>query len=415
MLRAAVDIGATIVSFSVWDGPRRIAAGDIRNPQRDIGADMASRLDALREGRGAEMRAMLAEALLRRVSHSVHAARRRVSDIDMWCFAGSVPMLAALADRSPFPKPGSGAAEPPWSGILRMRAEDVLLRGSYFCEAVVLPPLAAAAGADTAAAVMAAEFKHVSPPFILLDAGTNAEVAYRSPDGAVYVAGVPAGAAFEAAGISCGVSPFRGAIDRAERGPSGALRCHVAGDPPHVWSIPGGGWTNNANKARGVCASGLVDVIAESLANGMLLPDGSLSGFAKSIPLRDGLSLTPDDVKLFMDSKAAVCAAVETVLHEAGVSPEEAAKMPFLVAGSSRFGISPANAAATGMWPAHLQVQPAGNEALAGAEAFVRTPQNCDLRLREIAEKTRPVDVESSPFWKSLLPSRRLLAEVRET
>ncbi|MCK7581330.1 MAG: ASKHA domain-containing protein [Chromatiales bacterium] len=88
-----------------------------------------------------------------------------------------------------------------------------------------------------------------------------------------------AGPAFEGMNISCGMLAVAGAIHRAEW--DNGFKFRTVDDLP----------------PQGVCGTGLIDILAVSLAQGLLGRDGRIAGPEKRIRLTDRLSLTQQDVR----------------------------------------------------------------------------------------------------------------------
>ena len=396
MLSAAIDLGTAILSFAVYDSTSRIARADMRNPLRaQAGADAG----------GAGLRDTLSGALSKRMRNAVHAARGRYSDIVTWCFAGCNRM-AVIAAGEDLRVLESDSAHAPWKGVLCKRADILGYATANVANAFFMTPLSGSAGGDVSSALLAAEFAgRVRPPFLLLDGGINADIAYCAADGTIWTASVPAGAVFEADGTGCGIALFRGAIDGALAGAAGALRCHIAGDPKGTFATPWDGkWRNNRNKARGISASGLLDAVAESVRAGSIRPDGEVA--SGSIPLCDGLVLEQCDISAYLDAKARVCAAVETVLARAGARGDWGA-FPFLLSGTASRWLSPDNAESIGLWPAGAAPKALGNAAISGMERFLRARGAAEERLAEMAARTISIDLATEPEFDSLAARRR--------
>ena len=410
MLSVAVDIGTAVVSFALFDGLRRIARADLRNPQRPVAPDAPARLALASEGRGGELRELLSSALSRRVASAAHANHRHFSGISLWCFAGNPAMesIAAGADVAPLLETPPRV---PWCGILHKSANAIGFDSAPASRAAFMPPLTPSCGGDAACALLSiTEERRVLPPFLMVDMGMSADIAYCAEDGAIWLASVPSGPVFEAAGIGCGTTGFRGAIDHAAATTSGALKCHIVGDPPQAWAVPWDGkWVNNRNKARGICASGLLDAVAESVAAGRLAVDGSIAG-GGAIALCDGLELAQDDIAAYLAAKAAVCAAIETVLDAAGARGAFS-RIPFVASGSIGRHLSQDRAESIGLWPRGANIQPVGNAALAGVSLYLRAPADAEARFADMAARVRPVDLET-PAFRELAARRRVFAPV---
>lgn len=94
---------------------------------------------------------------------------------------------------------------------------------------------------------------------LLVDAGTNGEIVLGSTEAALATA-APAGPAFEGAQIRCGMRATEGAIEGVQ----------ITGDEVRLQLI------GQEGKPRGICVSGLVDVVAELVPTGLVNPSGRL-------------------------------------------------------------------------------------------------------------------------------------------
>ena len=122
--------------------------------------------------------------------------------------------------------------------------------------ATVFPALGAYVGGDIVAGMLATGMTRDRRLRLLIDVGTNCEVVLGSADGVVCTA-APAGPAFEAAQIACGMRAAEGAIE-VVRLRDGAVELDVIGDA----------------EPAGICGSGLVDAAAELVRVGLLDKSG---------------------------------------------------------------------------------------------------------------------------------------------
>ena len=100
-------------------------------------------------------------------------------------------------------------------------------------------------GSDAVAAAVAGQLLKDDKPRLLVDLGTNGEV-LLSARGRILACSAAAGPAFEGVQILYGMRAEPGAIDEVRLHPEG-VDLHVLGDEP----------------ARGICGSGLLDLVAE--------------------------------------------------------------------------------------------------------------------------------------------------------
>src|SRR4029077_20512451 len=116
--------------------------------------------------------------------------------------------------------------------------------------------LGAYVGPDIVAGVLATGLTLDKRLRLFIDVGTNSEIVLGSADRALATA-APAGPAFEAAQIKCGMRAADGAIEGV-RIRDGEVQLTVIGDVEPV----------------GICGSGLVDAVAELVGAGVLDSSG---------------------------------------------------------------------------------------------------------------------------------------------
>src|SRR5579872_2555973 len=118
--------------------------------------------------------------------------------------------------------------------------------------AFVFPSLGAYVGGDIVAGMLATGLTRDRRLRLFIDVGTNSEIALGSNE-RVLATAAPAGPAFEAAQIRCGMRASDGAIEGV-RIEDDDLALEVIGDVDAV----------------GICGSGLVDAVSELVQSGLL-------------------------------------------------------------------------------------------------------------------------------------------------
>jgi len=226
--------------------------------------------------------------------------------------------------------------------------------------AVTFPALGAYVGPDIVAGVLASGLTLDRRNRLLIDVGTNSEIVLGSSAGALATA-APAGPAFEAAQIRCGMRAAEGAIEGVKI-LDGAVELSVIGDVPPV----------------GLCGSGLVDAVAELVRAGILdrsgrFVDGSSErlskiGEEKVFILHDAVYLSQRDVRELQFAKASIATGWTILCRELGIAPEELSQV--LLAGSFGTYLSPASAIRIGLVPRLplMRIVSAGNLAGEGAK-----------------------------------------------
>jgi uncharacterized 2Fe-2S/4Fe-4S cluster protein (DUF4445 family) len=359
-LRVALDVGTTNLNLTVWgaSGWRPLAALRGPNPQACFGADVIARLQAARDP-------AVARQLAEGVSQAVAMALRGLAPL-----AGPAPACQILAvGNTAMLSLLQGSHEAllnpeTWDGPSQW-PEATALRWSLFdgqeATVVLVPPLAGFVGSDLLAAALAAGLLEGEAPSLLVDFGTNTEIALW--DGStLWVTSAAGGPAFEACGFSCGVPGEAGAIARVRPG------------APFGFEVLGGG------TPKGVCATGMVDWIACLVGNGLLNRRGAFTSMGgQDAPFlgapEQGLTLTKRDIDLFQRAKAAIGAGIRILLRHAGVRGGDLRRV--VSTGLFGRGLDSANAQALGLLPtvARARIEAYGNLALAGCEEMLRSAE----------------------------------------
>jgi len=180
----------------------------------------------------------------------------------------------------------------------------------------------------------------------------------------VVATAAPAGPAFEAAQIRCGMRAAEGAIEGVKIA-GGELTLQVIGDVTPV----------------GMCGSGLVDAVAELVGVGLIDASGRFAlepelladrfgkiGEERVFYLADDVYLSQRDVRELQFAKASIATGWNILLRELGVEVGDVAQV--LLAGSFGSYLSPASAVRIGLVPkmALARIVSAGNMAGEGAK-----------------------------------------------
>ena len=335
---AAVDLGTTTIALKLYDlkTGEELAAAGAMNPQRSIAADVMGRIGAAMGGLGAMLQSMAADTI------RALLARTGESGADAMVVTGNTTMLYLLTGRDP----GCLSAAPFLADCLFGRAGELLGMPVYY------PPcMNAFVGADITCAVLASGMHTKQETALLMDIGTNGEIALWK-DGTLHVTSTAAGPAFEGAGITHGCGSIPGAIDRVWV-EDGAIRIHTIEEKEPV----------------GICGSGIIDAVAAFLET----EDIDETGAAEEdfLPLSGTIGLTPADIRAVQLAKGAMAAGVRTLLETAGVPEKEIGTL--YIAGGFGSHLNVGSAAAIGLIPPALKenVVILGNAALSGAASLL--------------------------------------------
>jgi uncharacterized 2Fe-2S/4Fe-4S cluster protein (DUF4445 family) len=386
----AFDLGTTTVVATLLDleSGQPAAVRSMLNRQQPFGADVITRisstmmddtaLEALRDRAHETMAELTAEVLV-----EAGVAAEEVYEITV---CGNVTMMQLALGIDPEP-----LSMAPFVVMTHQlpptTAADFGVTVHPRAPAFVFPSLGAYVGGDIVAGMLASGLARDRRLRLFIDVGTNSEIALGSVDRVVATA-APAGPAFEAAQIRCGMRAAEGAIEGVRLTEDG-LALEVIGDCEPV----------------GMCGSGLVDAVAELVHGGLLdhsgrfIPeeDAALRFPALSERLTKigeervfvlhwcgddpaaSVFLSQRDVRELQFAKASIATGWDILLRELGVDASEISQV--LLAGSFGAYLTPMSAVRIGLVPrmALPRIVSAGNVAGEGAKIVA-------LSLRERAE-----------------------------
>jgi len=359
----AFDLGTTTVVATLLDleTGQPLAVRSVLNAQQPFGADVITRISAT----------MLDESALAALQERAHETLRLLADevcgeagvdptgVYEIVVTGNVTMIQLALGIDPQPlsmAPFTIAART----LPEARAADFGLRVHERAPAVLFPALGAYVGPDIVAGILATGLTLDRRVRLFVDVGTNSEIVLGSSAGALATA-APAGPAFEAAQIRCGMRAADGAIEGVKiRG--GEVELTVIGDV----------------EPEGLCGSGLVDAVAELVAAGILDHSGRFVadsserlgkiGDETVFHLADGVFLSQRDVRELQFAKASIATGWTILCGDLGVEPGEISQV--LLGGSFGSYLTPASAVRIGLVPKLPlpRIVAAGNVAGEGAK-----------------------------------------------
>jgi uncharacterized 2Fe-2S/4Fe-4S cluster protein (DUF4445 family) len=386
----AFDLGTTTVVATLLDldSGQPAAVRSMLNRQQPFGADVITRisatmmdsqaLGALRDRAHETMAELTAEVLA-----EADVAADEVYEITV-CGNVTMMQLALGIDPEPLsmaPFVVSTHQFPP------VHALDFGVSVHPRAPAFVFPSLGAYVGGDIVAGMLATGLTRDRRLRLFIDVGTNSEIALGSVD-RVLATAAPAGPAFEAAQIRCGMRAAEGAIEGV-RVSDDALELDVIGNTEPI----------------GMCGSGLVDAVSALVQcrlldhSGRFIPDEDAASLLPRLAGRltkigaervfvlhwrgkdpaASVFLSQRDVRELQFAKASIATGWQILLRELGVEASEITQV--LLAGSFGAFLTPLSAVRIGLVPrlALPRIISAGNVAGEGAKIAA-------LSLRERAE-----------------------------
>ena len=374
VLMAAFDLGTTSIAGYLVDARDGsvLVTGGMRNPQAQYGGDVISRADYALANGTEEISACARKAIDGLCRHMCVEAGVDGKQVYAVLVAGNTAMHHLFLGISP-DSLVHAPYNPTLSGPMNLPARAYGLGAHPAARLFTLPVVGGFVGADTVACLISGDWLNRERLTLMIDIGTNGELVMGNRHRRL-ACSTAAGPALEGAKISCGMRGADGAIDHVWL-EDGAVRWHVIGE----------------GAARGICGSGLVDLVAVLLTTGDLDESGRLEGGGYAID-DTGLTLTQKDVREVQLAKAAIAAGVQLLAKKLGIALTQIEEVD--IAGAFGNYIDPDNACAIGLIPRELRprIVPVGNAAgegarlalsdaaaWASAEAIARTTEFLEL------------------------------------
>ncbi|UCH89025.1 MAG: DUF4445 domain-containing protein [Thermoplasmata archaeon] len=390
-LGIAVDIGTTTIVVELVDltNGNIIAVKSDYNHQVTYGEDVLSRIFYAEEHGVDNLTKLVLETINNLIKEllqdkDVRKLYPEISREYIQCatFAGNTVMTHLFLGLNPI-----NIKKEPYIPTLNkvpvMRADklnlDISESGHIYC----LPNRSSYVGGDITADILVSGM-HQSPELsMLIDVGTNGEIVLGNKDW-MMACSCSAGPSFEGGEVKCGMRASSGAIEK--------IRINDDLEPSYS--------TIGNTKARGICGSGLIDLIAELIVVNAITRGGRFNS-ANSTRIREGdegteyviewaenaaqsedIVITETDIKNVIRTKSAVYAAASVLLKS--VNHKFSDLDTIYIAGGFGNFIDAKKAILIGLLPdvPHEKFDFIGNGSLAGA------------RLALISDKHRKEAIE---------------------
>ncbi len=374
----AFDLGTTTVVATLLDlvTGTPVAVKSMLNKQQPFGADVISRISATMMDKNALglMQKAALDTLNELVSEVCAESGVASANIYDLAIAGNATMMELLLGIDPEPV---GVA--PFITVTRdwpvLRASEIGLSVPSGARCYIFPLFGAYVGGDIVAGALATGMDRDKRVRLLIDVGTNCEIVLSDGD-KILATAAPAGPAFEAASISCGMRAADGAIEVIQV-TTEEVTLGVIGEVAPV----------------GLCGSGLVDAVYALHKVGLIDDSGRFAtnevaqqiapAIAARLITRDNeerafvlaweddqpsVYLSQRDVRELQFAKASIATGWRLLLDELGLTDDDVQQV--LLAGSFGSYLSPASAIGIGLVPKLpvARIVSAGNVAGEGAK-----------------------------------------------
>ncbi|MBC7188854.1 DUF4445 domain-containing protein, partial [Candidatus Aerophobetes bacterium] len=377
----AVDVGtSTIVAHLVdLNTSETIDAEATYNSQRVYGEEVTRRI-IYAELKGADkLREVAVEDINNLISTLISRNNIRLSDVTACICAGNTAMIHFLLGF-----PSSQLRKEPYVPVCTcpppIRAAEIGIRINPRGLLYTLPCISSWVGADITAGILATGIYQADELSMLIDVGTNGEIVIGNKEWMVCCS-ASAGPAFEGSGVRHGMKAGEGAIEKIQIIHQNKVIYKTIGDA----------------KPRGICGSGLVDLMAELFKAGFVDRSGHLQrGVDTRVREVDGeleflvvpgsltengedIVLTQADIDNLLRAKAAIFAAINILCKSLNIDFSEISKI-YLAGGFGNY-LDKENAIILGLIPdiEREKIQFVGNTSILGAKMALLSRDAFDL------------------------------------
>ena len=403
VLGIACDIGTSTVALHLVDltDGAVLSTASSYNQQIKCGEDVISRINYARKP---ERLKELHRLVIKTINHLIHKAANtaRVSYADIYhgSFSGNTTMTHLFLDCDPRyirEDPYVPTFNLPPIVLAESLGLDMFRESRIFCA----PAVGSYVGGDITAGILSTPMLTTSEDIsLLIDAGTNGELVIGNKDWMMTCA-CSAGPAFEGSGIHCGMPASDGAIESVklnkEKGPD--FR------------------TINDIKPKGLCGSGLVDLLSELFMHGFIDRSGKFISNKTKGHLKDteegpaflilhgkdtfwgnDLVITENEIASLIRTKGAVFSACRLLIKNIGIDFNTIANV--YIAGGFGRHLDVENAIRIGLLPDldRHKFHYVGNSSLLGALLVLMSDRNREKMLN-LAEKMTYLELNTEPRY----------------
>lgn len=369
-----VDIGTTtlVASLVNINTGKELNSVSALNPQSLHAQDVLSRIKFASEEKGLEIMysGIISEInkMIEKISEQSGINKSNIYEV---IFSGNTCMIHLATNVNPYSL-GKYPYKPEIRGGSYLNATSCNLNISKI-GLVYLPPIISAyVGPDITSGVLASSLQDKEGTTLFVDIGTNGEMVIGR-DGELSSTSTAAGPAFEGMNITHGMRAAKGAVEYFNIQEDSSIE---------IKTIDNG-------KPVGICGSGLLDIVGELVANGVIrkngkfespdsedLPENLRSRIIKkdgktAFQIAEDVFLYQKDIRQVQLAKGAVRSGIEFLMKSKNVVAEKVDKV--LIAGSFGYHLRAKSLINIGLLPEAFdgKIDFIGNTSKSGGRAFL--------------------------------------------
>ncbi len=322
-LGLAIDVGTTSIVVYLVDmaDGSILAATSGHNRQAACGDDVINRIVCAEKNGVSKLSGMVLSTINNLIAEALDSTESDYRQIKNVALSGNTTMTHLLLKiepryirREPY--------IPNASEFPIFKAGEIGIKANPIAAVFIMPGPASYVGGDIVSGMIYSGLHREEPLTLFIDAGTNGEIVLGNKDW-LMTAACSAGPAFEGGGIRWGMRAEEGAIEKISIDPDTLEPSYqtVAGAAP-----------------RGICGSGMIDLISEMLLKDIIEPNGKFSldashpmmkqegdkvayilATAKNTEMGEDIIFTETDINSLVLSKGAVYAGFKVLLNQVGL------------------------------------------------------------------------------------------------
>jgi len=411
-LGLAIDLGTTSIVVYLVDmaDGTIVAATSGHNKQASCGDDVINRIICAEKDGVGKLSRMALVTINGLINDALAGADARGRDIGNVVISGNTTMAHLLLGIEP-----RHIRREPYIPIVSdfpiLKAGEIGIKADPNAAVFVMPGPAGYVGGDIVSGVIYSGLHRESPMTLFIDVGTNGEIVLGNQEW-LMTASCSAGPAFEGGGIRWGMRAEEGAVDRVSIDPrTHEVRFATVGERP----------------ARGICGSGMIDLLADMLLTGAIDPRGKIQldpghrrikqegdelayvvTFSSESETADDITFSETDIHTLILSKAAIYAGFVVLLNQAGMAVDDVDR--FWVTGGFGQYLNIDKAVTIGMLPDidRTRFEYLGNSSAAGAYLILLSEEQ-RKEARRISNSMTYVDFSSNSQFMDEFTSARFL------
>ena len=400
----AIDVGTTTIAVQLINlaVAQIVAAQSDYNDQIACGLDVISRINYARTpARLEELRARVLGSINRLIHRMARSRGVEPGEISNAAVSGNTVMTHLLLGLNP-EHLRLAPYTPTLLQVPYLRNSEIGIEINPQAWIHFSPAVGSYVGGDITAGILCTDLATTTEKInLFIDIGTNGEVVLGN-NSFLMACACSAGPAFEGSGIECGMRASTGAIEKVQvDAATGVPRYSTVGNVP----------------PRGICGSGMIDLVAQLFLTGWLdaagkfdrgrscaaiAVDGRRASYTLASAVESGtgkpIMVTEIDIENILRTKASIYAACALMLNQVGLRFEDLCHI-YIAGGFGRF-LDLENATVIGLIPdlPRERFHYIGNSSLMGSYMVV-VSQDYRQRQLELARRMTYLELNTDPAY----------------